>query len=107
MTKPAARALKLLAALSVPLLVGIAAAGSSKEVSEPGLPQGLESSGEWVTNGRAFNLQEYCDLNFSGTLCAEWCEGFARRPTGTLCCMRPELVNVEGIGLGFCSHRIR
>lgn len=73
---------KLLVGLGLAALVGFAASGRAPD-------------GEWVaTYGRADDRQAYCDAHFKGSLCAEWCEGFEGRPTGYICCVPAESVNL-------------
>ncbi len=45
-----------------------------------------EGDGEWRANGRADDLQAYCDANAAGTICVEWCE-LGGAPSGMLCCI--------------------
>lgn len=78
------------------LLAGVSglSPGGSSAWSYDG--RGRSLGGSWVTTGRADDFQAYCDANFAGTLCAEWCEGLDSQPTGVLCCVAPDALGFPG-----------
>ena len=92
--------LTLLFLLLLAVAFGLPPVGSSAGAYDP---RQRSQGGEWVTTGRADNLQEYCDTNFAGTLCAEWCEGLDFEPTGVLCCIPPESLGYPG-KQSDCNH---
>ncbi len=97
---------KLWMILSLVLLVGLSVAGSSEGKPRADTTLNKALDGSWEVNGRADNFQEYCDANFFGTLCAEWCEGLDLRPTGTLCCIEDGYLGFPGLRSD-CRHFVR
>lgn len=92
----------VLLATALLVLIGLAAASSSHGEHNPRARSG---DGEWVAYGRNDNRQAYCDANYPGTLCAEWCEGTTLQPTGTMCCIDSEALGYPGRQTD-CEHYI-
>lgn len=62
-----------------------------------------QGDGDWLGNGRADDLQAFCDANAPGTICVEWCE-LGGAPSGMLCCIDPGTLSGQLPGQGQMSQ---
>ncbi|MCH9646644.1 MAG: hypothetical protein K0U98_00320 [Deltaproteobacteria bacterium] len=104
---------KLWVVLCALLLAGVVAATSGGTVDAAEGKQSVEDFGRggqrigyWESNSRTNVAQQYCNTHHPFTICAEWCEGLERRPTGTLCCLDPVLSDREGL-ITDCENFVR